>query len=219
LECQFNIEQNMEATCAGVKERLASGGGSLDRQLWQTCAVVSLGAVEALLQEGANPNFVAAGVSCLQTASGNGHVSVVQALLAAGAHIDADCGDEYSMTALHVAAGNGYSDVVKVLVEAGANVSIRNSSGCSPLDTARIYGHTAVANYLAAAEKRAAAAAEEAREQAAAEANKATAAALAAAEAAAQQAFAELMLEEEGGQQTGAGGKGTGAKAKAKGGK
>jgi hypothetical protein len=218
FECQDFIEHGMEANCAGAKEILASGEGSLDRQLLHACYIGRLGAVEALLQEGANPNFATTDVSCLQGASGNGHVSVVQALLAAGVHIDAFCGGEHSVTALHAAAGQGHSDVVKVLVEAGANLHIRNSIGYSPLDLARNLGHTPVANYLAAIEKRAAAAAEEAKKQAAAEANKAAAAALAAAEAAAQQAFAELMLEE-GGQQTGAGGKGKGAKAKAKGGK
>ena len=210
-ECQFNTERGVEAHDALMKESLALGEGSLDLQLWQACGLGRLGAVEALLKEGANPNFATEHASCLHLASGYGHVSVVQALLAAGAHIDADNGKMMAATALHAAAGFGNLNVVKVLVEAGANVSIRNSKGLSPSDMARNLGHTAIANYLAAGEKRAAAAAEEAKEQAAAEANKATAAALAAAEAAAQQAFAELMLEE-GGQQTGAGGKGKGGK-------
>ena len=214
-ECQYNIEHDMEATCARAKESIASGEGSLGQQLWLASRLGRIRAVEALLEEGANPNFVVEHASCLHTASTYGYVSVVQALLAAGAHIDAVNGIEPSMTALHVAAGHGNLNVVKILVEAGANLHIRDSYGCSALDLARSHGHTAVANYLAAAEKRAAAAAEEAREQAAAETNKATAAALAAAEAAAQQAFAELMLEE-GGQQTGTGGKGKG---KGKGGK
>ena len=212
-ECQYNIEHDMEATCAITKESLASGEGSLDLQLLRACALGRLGAVEALLEEGANPNFASTEISCLHLASTYGHVSVVQALLAAGAHIDAVSDVENAMTALNIAAGHGHSDVVKVLVEAGANLRLLDSYGRSALDLARKKDHTAVAIYLAAAEKRAAAAAEEAKEQAAAEANKATAAALAAAEAAAQQAFAELMLEERG-QQTGAGSKGRGVKGK-----
>ena len=213
-ECQHFIEHGVEANDASLKESLALGEGSLDQQLWNACQIGRLGAMEVLLEAGANPNLAVPETSCLHMASTYGHVSVVQALLAAGAHIDAVNG-KYSMTALHAAAGFGYSDVVKILVEAGANISIRDLDGRTASDLAREKDHTAVANYLAAAEKRAAAAAEEAKEQAAAEANKAAAAALAAAEAAAQQAFAELMLEE-GGQQTGAGGKGKG---KGKGGK
>ena len=129
--------------------------------------------------------------------------SVVQDLLAAGAHIDA-VGGETSWTALNGAAG--YSNVVKILVEAGANINLLDNKGHSAADYARLKGRNAVDAYLVASARLAAAAAKDAQEQAAAE-------------AAEQQAFAELMLEEgevEREKQTG--GKAMG-KGKAKGGK
>ena len=87
-ECQRSIEHGAKAHEARMKESLASGEGSLNEQLWHAFALGRLGAVELLLQEGANPNLAASGTNCLHMASTYGHVSEVQALLAAGAHLD-----------------------------------------------------------------------------------------------------------------------------------
>ena len=64
-ECQFYIENGMEAHCARTKESLATGGSSLDGQLWLACQIGRLGAVEALLHEGANPNSSTTETICL----------------------------------------------------------------------------------------------------------------------------------------------------------
>jgi len=56
----------------------------------------------------------------LVVAAARGHVTVVQALLAKGAHIEAV--DNKGRTALQIASENGMIDVVRLLLANGANV-------------------------------------------------------------------------------------------------
>ena len=76
----------------------------------------------------------------------NGHVSVVAALIAAGA----DVKDYY----LHYAARNGHVSVVAALIAAGADVNVKDSKGWAPwppLLWAARSGHVSVVSALIAA--------------------------------------------------------------------
>ena len=63
--------------------------GVLDRRLVDAAADGDLGAVEALIAAGADPNARIDGYPALQFAVGDGTVEVVEALLAAGADVNA----------------------------------------------------------------------------------------------------------------------------------
>lgn len=65
-------------------------------------------------------------------AAHNGHLAVVERLLAAGARLDA--ADLGANTALHWAAMRGHVEVVRALVVAGADRSAANAQGRTPLD-------------------------------------------------------------------------------------
>ena len=90
----------------------------------------------------ATPLFIAAQL---------GFVEVVKALLQGKASVDKpkdDCGT----TPLFIAAQNGELDVVKALIAAGANkdltVTPANGQQYTPHDTASVFGHVQVADFL-----------------------------------------------------------------------
>ena len=67
----------------------------------------------------------------LHSAASNGHVSVVATLLAAGAEVNATT--SYGDTPLHYAAPDGHVSVVSMLLAAGAMVNVKNNGGHTPL--------------------------------------------------------------------------------------
>ena len=79
----------------------------------------------------------------LQAASSNGHVAVVQTLLATGADVHAN--NDY---ALRFASGDNHIAVVEILLAAGADVHALDNEA---LRLASEYGHDAVVNILMAA--------------------------------------------------------------------
>ncbi len=104
--------------------------------------------VEALLKAGASPNDRDAnGWTALMLVSATGHSALAEALLDAGAEIDAKCiGNESTdgMTPLMIAALQGRAGVVRLLLDRGAKLHLKSTKGLSAL-------HLAVAgNHLAA---------------------------------------------------------------------
>ncbi len=75
-----------------------------------------------------------------------GDLERVQALLQAGANVDAL--DRYNQTALMHAAHRGDLPLVKLLIEHGANLEIRAKHNLSALDLARIGRHEPVVRTL-----------------------------------------------------------------------
>ena len=75
------------------------------------------------------------GRTALYVAAENGHVAVVQALLQAGANVDAARTTDF-WTPLHIAAENGHVAVVKTLQGAGADTDAALTDGTTPLHIA-----------------------------------------------------------------------------------
>ena len=84
--------------------------------------------------------------TALHSAVDEGHVDVVQVLIAAGADIEAK--DEMGRTPLHVASENGNMAIVKMLVKAGADVRVAQNEGDTYIDIASAKGHTDTVRYL-----------------------------------------------------------------------
>ena len=133
--------------------------GVLDRRLVDAARDGDLGAVEALIAAGADPNAREDGYPALQIAVRDGTVEVVEALLGAGADVNAfgewvpGCCQDLD-TALHQAVRYWYvcgdpgdfeycsnrAEVIQVLLAAGADVDARQKlvgmGGMTPLHTA-----------------------------------------------------------------------------------
>src|SRR5205085_4514458 len=86
------------------------------------------------------------GETALMTASRTGRVGAVQALLDAGAKVDA--ADRRGQTSLVWAAADGHAAVVEALIRAGADVHARLKSGFTPLLFAAREGRTEVVRVL-----------------------------------------------------------------------
>lgn len=67
--------------------------------------------------------------TALHWAAQEGHLEVIQCLVAA--HADVNAADGLGFTPLHIAAGEGESRIVEELLKAGASAKIRNPSDCS----------------------------------------------------------------------------------------
>ena len=83
------------------------------------------------------------------TASINGHVNVVRALLATGAHVDAT--NDGGCTALICASNHGHVEVVRALLAAGAGVDAAKNDGWTALICASCDGHVETVRALLAA--------------------------------------------------------------------
>ena len=78
--------------------------------------------------------------------AGPGPLSLVEALLEAGAAVDAR--QQRDVTPLHTAAQRGEHEVARLLLEHGADPTAADEAGRSPLDLARAEGHEAVTTLL-----------------------------------------------------------------------
>jgi ankyrin repeat protein len=93
------------------------------------------------------------GSTPLHCAAWKGNVAAVEALLDAGADIDAESqNDHYGTTPLHAAAHGNQKEVAAILIARGANLKAVNMHGRTPLDETAIHNATAVAKLLRAAE-------------------------------------------------------------------
>ena len=73
------------------------------------------------------------GKTALQLAAKQGHLDIVQALVGAGANLEAASTDQYQRTPLHCAAYSGNFNVVQFLVSAGARLESMDADGISAL--------------------------------------------------------------------------------------
>ena len=88
----------------------------------------------------------ACGFTALHHAARQGHADVLQALLDAGADIEAK--NVEGRSALLVASIAGEAKSVKLLVEAGAGVCVTENNGLTCLTIASHFGHTETVRYL-----------------------------------------------------------------------
>ena len=89
------------------------------------------------------------GAAPLHLAAWRGHVSVVAALIAAAAEVDAK--NNLGQTALMYAAQGGHAPVVSVLIALGANVNVKGYYRRAPLHWGVLSGNAAVVSVLIAA--------------------------------------------------------------------
>jgi hypothetical protein len=115
--------------------------GDLSAQLVEAAKRGDLASVRRLLAKGAEANAKdpKMGIPALVYAASGSHLPVVEALLAAGANIEAR--DLVGGTALIVAASAGRTPVVQALVGKGANVNARTRNGQTALMLAALQGH------------------------------------------------------------------------------
>ena len=89
----------------------------------------------------------------LHWAAKNGYPTAIDALLNAGADIDAR--DRERCTPLHWAAQNGHTNAITTLLDAGADPMAQTANGLTPRAVAQKQGRTEIAAVLAAAEQHA----------------------------------------------------------------
>ena len=106
-------------------------------------------AVRALIDQGANVRTAHSdGMTALHWAAFHSHVEIADALVDAGANVDAVTRIGRH-TPVHVASANGHAEMVRVLVEAGCDPTARTSTGTTPLHLAARAGSAeAVATLL-----------------------------------------------------------------------
>ena len=85
----------------------------------------------------------------LLAAAQQGHLTVVQELLANGAAVNVPRQD--GQTPLHLAAANGHVEIVAALLEAEADFDFQANPGWTPLMLAAAKGHKAIVDMLIAA--------------------------------------------------------------------
>ena len=88
-------------------------------------------------------------LTALHGAAAMGHVDAIEALVGAGAALEAI--DKTQRTPLHLAAEDGRAAAVKALVAAGAALTARDEDGREPLTTATHAGHGPARKALRAA--------------------------------------------------------------------
>ena len=112
--------------------------------------VTSLGNEKELakcLAEGEDVNAIGVRhLSSLMLASQNGHFSLVELLLKAGANVDLTHSN--GCTALHFAASKGHLEIAQALVSRGANVNALSTRGFTPAMDAAQFNHREVVEFL-----------------------------------------------------------------------
>jgi hypothetical protein len=89
------------------------------------------------------------GITPLMAASDNGHITIVDLLLKAGADVNKE--RKQGGTAIYLASQNGHADIVRLLLAAGADVNKALDSGNTSLIIASSDGNTEIVRLLLAA--------------------------------------------------------------------
>ena len=127
----FVIARNTGASAAELEMLVAARDGQLET-------------IVQVLDEGADVNAMAKGVTMIDVATIEGHPDVVRLLLSRGASIDM-AANEGNSTVLHTAAQYNRAEIAGVLIDAGADVSARDKFQMQPLHYAAQKGHFEVA--------------------------------------------------------------------------
>jgi ankyrin repeat protein len=130
------------------RDPLSRPQGRLSQELFQAIAQRDLAGVQSLLARGADPNALnSLELTALSAAAGTGQVPIVEALLQAGAKLDATT--PYGTgTALASAAAIGSVPVVKLLLARGADAHAARLDGMSVLMYAALNGNVEIVQEL-----------------------------------------------------------------------
>ena len=85
--------------------------------------------------------------TALQLAARENRTDVTRFLCSRGPDVNKRSGDDQS-TALHMAALYNNTDVIEVLFKHGASTNIKDRSGRTPVDYARLHNHEAAVRML-----------------------------------------------------------------------
>jgi ankyrin repeat protein len=125
-----------------VRELLHGTGYDGRTALLRAASEGQLGAVEILIQIGADVNQSNDGESALHLAASGGYDAVVDALIHAKANPSQQSID--GATPLHRAAWRGYDGIVSMLLNGGSSPWLRNNEGWTSLHHAAYAGHQKV---------------------------------------------------------------------------
>lgn len=118
---------------AGAKSEAHAGSGT--PVLWFAISTDNADCVDVLLAHGADTEIMVNGAyTSLRTAVERGIKRVVEALLKAGAKVNAQGGGRDGRTALHQAVEFRDRELTTLLLEHEANPNLRDASGQTPLD-------------------------------------------------------------------------------------
>ncbi|MFA6014338.1 MAG: ankyrin repeat domain-containing protein [Gallionellaceae bacterium] len=129
----------------------------MSTELMAAAQAGDLASVKHLLASGANVNFcdelgwTPLMKACYNAELKRGFAEVVQALIEAGANLEAPIG--YGVRPLMLAAGYGEAAVVEALLQAGANVLAQNEGGYTALMMVKQKHYVDVVNLLHEAEQ------------------------------------------------------------------
>jgi len=125
---------------------------NVDQQLLFAAEIGDVASISVALRAGANVNVLPReGMLIwqqvpLHLAARHGHTAAMEALLAAGAHVDEP--DRYGWTSLMKAAAHGHAAAVAILLAAGADVHPVEREGQTALHLGCIHGHVAIVRAL-----------------------------------------------------------------------
>ncbi|XP_062506694.1 ankyrin repeat domain-containing protein 17-like isoform X2 [Corticium candelabrum] len=142
------LEKRADVNVVSRKIRWYGGVYGLLSALQVACADSSIEMVDLLLQHQANINYHEErfGQTALHCACVNGHLSIVEKLLAAGCKKEAR--DRDGVTALHYACLNGHLSIVKKLLSSGWDKEARTNDGVTALHYACLNGHLSIVKKL-----------------------------------------------------------------------
>lgn len=120
---------------------------SFNSEIVDAADIGDLSQVIKLLKEGTSPDDKGDfGVTALMRAAFRGNTDIIQALVEAGAYVNA--ADIGGATALHLAAKNGHTDAVRALLYYGAYIDVPDKENWTPLMRATLGKHVDTAQIL-----------------------------------------------------------------------
>lgn len=148
---QNGVSVILKATYYGKRDvvdaLLASG---VELNVFEAAATGQTKRVEALIKE--DPAFVSAyspdGFTALSLAAFFGHAETVNALLAAGAPVNAASRETMKLTPLASALAVQRNDIARTLIDHGADVNAKGDNDVTPLHTAAARGNLDSAKLL-----------------------------------------------------------------------